>query len=101
MYGVDVNISRGVVFMAMRRTQISLPEDLKRKVEKRAKQEGISLAEILRRALVPYLVISRGRPDFKVWLQRTAGMWRTRKDIPSGRVFAARLRRESDKRMDS
>ena len=87
--------------MAMRRTQISLPEDIKRKVEKRAQAEGVSLAEILRRALVPYLVVTKGPRDFKAQLERTAGIWKAHKKSSAGHMLVNRLRKESDKRIPS
>ena len=41
--------------MSMTRTQVYLPEDLRRRIDERARLEGKTLAEVVRDALARYL----------------------------------------------
>ena len=57
----------------MRRTQIYLSEEQRRLLDRAAKREGISVAEVIRRAVDEYLGPPGRRPDARAVLARTAG----------------------------
>jgi Arc/MetJ-type ribon-helix-helix transcriptional regulator len=61
----------------MVRTVVSLPDDDKRWLDRRAAQEGVSMTELIRRAV--RLLREQGgaeRPAFEELLERTAGTWK-------------------------
>jgi hypothetical protein len=51
----------------MHRTTIMLPEDLKRRASKRARREGLSLAELIRTALEEKLAVRPSVADDPLW----------------------------------
>lgn len=51
----------------MHRTTILLPDDLKRRAAKRARREGVSLAELIRSALEEKLAARRSVADDPLW----------------------------------
>ena len=61
----------------MVRTVISLPDDDKRWLDRRAAQEGVPMTELIRRAV--RLLREHGgaeRPPFEELLERTRGTWK-------------------------
>lgn len=77
----------------MVRTLISLPEDDKAWLEERARQDGVSMAEVVRRAIERFRCEPHdraSRPTVEELLARTAGIRRGE----DGLTTQKRLRRE-------
>lgn len=74
----------------MTRTQIYLTDEQRRILAKRARTEGVSVAEMIRRAVDEFIIRDR-RPDAALALERTLGALPTL-SVP-GRAEWARGRR--------
>lgn len=74
----------------MRRTQVYLTEDQRRRLDQRARDLGIPMAEALRRVLDEGLGISHGQADRVAAVDESAGALA---DDESWEAFLARVRR--------
>jgi hypothetical protein len=70
----------------MRRTQIYLSEDQRRLLDRAAKREGVSVAEIIRQAVDEHFGRRDGSGDAEAILSRTAGAL-PKLEVPSRREW--------------
>jgi metal-responsive CopG/Arc/MetJ family transcriptional regulator len=81
----------------MERTIISLESGLKRRLDQRAKEAGLPMAEVVREAVSEYLnkpaPASSRREHFRSLLKKTAGTWKN----GDGLAWQLKLRAEWDR----
>jgi hypothetical protein len=77
----------------MVRTQLYLDETVHRHLRKLARQQGRTLSELVRDALVR--AYGAGTDEREVSLQAIEGLWRDRTDIGDTRAYVRRLRRDT------
>lgn len=86
------------MLLQMRRTQIYLTDEQRRRIARRATDAGTSMAEVVRRILDRALGIARGHDDRLAAVDATAGLFSDYPDWPDwlgaarGRGSAERLR---------
>lgn len=85
--------------MAMVRTQIYLPHNLKIHVENYAKKQGVKHVDIIRKAIEEFFVKRKVALSLEDVIKQTSGILKHRRDIKSGLEYERRLRNESEKRL--
>ena len=64
----------------MIRTLISLEDEDKRWLDRRAKEEGVTMAHVVRKAVSQYrekCELEQGEPSLEDLLRRTSGLWKS------------------------
>ncbi len=66
----------------MRRTYLDLPEDQWKQLNSLSRQQAVSTAELIRRAIAQIYPV-KGRTQFEQAVDAITGMWRDRLDLDS------------------
>ena len=77
----------------MIRTQIYIPEHLQKKLDSLSKSRGTSKAGIIREALERYCA-SLDETERKQKIEKAAGLWKDKSDIPDLRELRSELDRK-------